>query len=73
MEYFIVFYLLVLNGTVFEPTALTMANNQKFSSESECEDFGYKQSKLIMDSLNEHSIIFKELIFKCVEEKNQLI
>ena len=71
MEYFLVFYLLILNDGFFEPTLLTMANNQKFNSLIECEGFGYQQSELIMKSLNEQGIIFKELMFKCVEEKSQ--
>jgi hypothetical protein len=71
VEYFIVFFLLVLNVDKFEPMALTMANNLKFKSYEECVEFGYKQTMFIMESLNEHSIIYKDLMFKCVEEKNQ--
>ena len=69
MEYFIVFFLLVLNVDKFEPMALTMANNLKFKSYEECVEFGYKQTMFIMESLNEHSIMYKDLMFKCVEEK----
>lgn len=70
MEYFIVFFLLVLNVDKFEPMALTMANNLKFKNYQECVDFGYEQTVFIMEKLTEHSIIHKDLMFKCVEEKN---
>jgi hypothetical protein len=69
VEYFIVFFLLVLNVDKFEPMALTMANNLKFKSYEECAEFGYNQTIFIMERLNEHSIIYKDLMFKCVEEK----
>ena len=69
MEYFIVFFLLVLNVDKFEPMALTMANNLKFKSYEECLEFGDKQTMFIMERLNEQGIIYKDLMFKCVEEK----
>lgn len=70
MEYFIVFFLLVLNVDKFEPMAFTMDNNLKFKNYQECVDFGYEQRVFIMEKLTEHSIIYKDLMFKCVEEKN---
>lgn len=69
MEYFIVFFLLVLNVDRFEPMSLTMANNLKFKTHEKCEEFGKEQSIFIMERLTKHSIIYKDLIFKCVEEK----
>jgi hypothetical protein len=69
VEYFIVFFLLVLNVDKFEPMALTMVNNLKFKNYEECAEFGYNQTIFIMERLNEHSIIYKDLMFKCVEEK----
>lgn len=70
MEYIIVFFLLVLNVDRFEPMALTMADNLKFKSYEECVEFGNNQAIFIMARLNEHNIIYKDLMFKCVEEKN---
>ena len=60
---------MVLNVDKFEPMALTMANNLKFKSYKECVEFGDKQSVFMMERLNEQGIIYKDLMFKCVEEK----
>jgi len=62
---------MVLNVDKFEPMALTMANNLKFKNYEECAEFGYEQTIFIMERLNEQGIIYKDLMFKCVEEKNQ--
>ena len=48
-----------------------MEDNRKFKSLEECNSFGYKQGDLIIETLNEQGIIHKDLVFKCVEEKNQ--
>ena len=69
MEYFIVFYLLVLNVDQYEPIQLTPADNLKFKTHEECVEFGKEQSIFIMERLIKHSIIYKDLMFKCVEEK----
>ncbi len=60
---------MVLNVDKFEPMALTMANNLKFKSHEDCVEFGSKQAIFIMARLNEQNIIYKDLMFKCVEEK----
>jgi hypothetical protein len=69
VEYFIVFFLLVLNVDQYEPIQLTPADNLKFKTEEECVEFGKEQSIFIMERLIKHSIIYKDLMFKCVEEK----
>lgn len=69
MEYFIVFYLMVLNVDKYESLALTTADNLKFKTQEECVEFGKEQSIFIMERLIKHSIIYKDLMFKCVEEK----
>jgi hypothetical protein len=50
-----------------------MEDNRTFKTEEDCINFGYKQRDLIIETLNEQGIIYKDLIFKCVEEKSQQI
>lgn len=71
MEYFAIFFLLIFNGQEFRPIFLKMEDNRTFKSLEDCIKFADKQAELIIESLNEQGIIYKDLIFKCVEEKNQ--
>lgn len=71
MEYFAIFFLLIFNGQEFRPIFLKMEDNRTFKSLEDCIKFADKQTDLIIESLNEQGIIYKDLIFKCVEEKNQ--
>ena len=50
-----------------------MEDNRTFKTEEDCYNFGYKQRELIVETLNEQGIIYKDLMFKCVEEKSQQI
>lgn len=71
MEYFAIFFLLIFNGNEFRPIFLKMEDNRTFKTLEECYNFGDKQAYLIIETLNEQGIIYKDLIFKCVEERNQ--
>ena len=71
MEYFAIFFLLIFNGQEFRPIFLKMEDNRTFKSLEDCINFADKQTDLIIESLNEQGIIYKDLIFKCVEERNQ--
>ena len=71
MEYFAVFFVLVFNGLEYRPILLKMEDNRIFKTLEDCNNFGYKQAELIIESLNEQGILYKDLRFKCVEEKNQ--
>jgi hypothetical protein len=70
VEYFIVFYLLLFNGQEFTPIFLMMEDGKSFKNLEDCFKFGYNQIQLIIDNLNEQGIMYRDLIFKCVEEKN---
>ena len=48
-----------------------MEDNRTFKTLEDCIKFADKQTDLIIESLNEQGIIYKDLIFKCVEERNQ--
>jgi len=48
-----------------------MEDNRTFPSLEDCINFADKQVDLIVESLNEQGIVYKDLIFKCVEEKSQ--
>jgi hypothetical protein len=50
-----------------------MEDNRTFKTLEDCNNFGYKQRDLIVETLNEQGIIYKDLMFKCVEEKSQQI
>jgi hypothetical protein len=71
VEYFVVFYLLIFNGQEYRPIFLKMEDGRTFNNLEDCQRFGDKQGKLIIESLNEQGIIYKDLMFKCVEEKKQ--
>ena len=71
MEYFAIFFLLIFNGYEFRPILLKMEDNRTFKSLEDCINFADKQADLIIESLNEQGIIYKDLRFKCVEERNQ--
>jgi hypothetical protein len=71
VEYFAIFFLLIFNGQEFRPIFLKMEDNRTFKTLEECINFGDKQADLIIETLNEQGIIYKDLIFKCVEERNQ--
>jgi len=71
VEYFIVFYLLIFNGQEYRPIFLKMEDGRTFKNLEDCKRFGDKQGELIIESLNEQGIIYKDLMFKCVEEKRQ--
>ena len=71
MEYFAIFFLLIFNGQEYRPIFLKMEDNRTFQSLEDCYKFGDKQADLIIETLNEQGIIYKDLMFKCVEEKNQ--
>ena len=73
MEYFAIFFLLIFNGNEYRPIFLKMEDNRTFKTEEDCYNFGYKQRELIVETLNEQGIIYKDLMFKCVEEKSQQI
>ena len=73
MEYFAIFFLLIFNGNEYRPIFLKMEDNRTFKTEEDCYNFGYKQRDLIIETLNEQGIIYKDLMFKCVEEKSQQI
>ena len=71
MEYFAIFFLMIFNGNDYEPIFLKMEDNRTFQSLEDCYKFADKQADLIIETLNEQGIVYKDLIFKCVEEKNQ--
>ena len=71
MEYFAIFFLLIFNGQEFRPIFLKMEDNRTFKSLEDCINFADKQADLIVEILNEQGIVYKDLIFKCVVEKNQ--
>ena len=71
MEYFAIFFLLIFNGQEYRPIFLKMEDNRTFKSLEDCINFADKQADLIVESLNEQGIVYKDLIFKCVEEKSQ--
>ena len=73
MEYFAIFFLLIFNGNEYRPIFLKMEDNRTFQTLEDCNNFGYKQRDLIVETLNEQGIIYKDLMFKCVEEKSQQI
>ena len=50
-----------------------MEDNRTFKTLEDCHKFGDKQADLIIETLNEQGIVYKDLVFKCVEEKNQEI
>lgn len=71
MEYFAIFFLLIFNGQEYRPIFLKMEDNRTFKSLEDCINFADKQADLIVEILNEQGIVYKDLIFKCVVEKNQ--
>jgi len=71
VEYFAIFFLLIFDGQDFRPILLKMEDNRTFKTLEDCNKFGDKQSQLIIETLNEQGIIYKDLRFKCVEERNQ--
>jgi hypothetical protein len=62
---------MIFNGNDYEPIFLKMEDNRTFQSLEDCYKFADKQADLIIETLNEQGIVYKDLIFKCVEEKNQ--
>ena len=62
---------MISNGDEFRPVFLKMEDNRTFKTIEDCYKFGDKQAELIIETLNEQGILFKELMFKCVEEKSQ--
>jgi len=48
-----------------------MEDGRTFKTLKDCNRFGEKQSELIIETLNEQGIIYKDLMYKCVEEKSQ--
>ena len=73
MEYFAVFFLLMFNGEEFRSIFLKMEDNRTFGSLHECVEFADKQADLIVETLNEQGILYKDLMFKCVEERKQQV
>ena len=73
MEYFLIFFVIISNGDEFRPVFLKMEDNRTFKTIEDCYKFGDKQADLIIETLNEQGILFKELMFKCVEEKSQKV
>ena len=71
MEYFIIFLLFISNGYEYRPIFLKMEDNRTFKTLEDCYNFGDKQRELIIETLNEQGIIYKDLMFKCVEERKQ--
>ena len=71
MEYFIIFLLFISNGYEYRPIFLKMEDNRTFKTLEDCYNFGDKQRELIIETLNEQGILFKDLMFKCVEERKQ--
>ena len=61
----------MFNGQEFRPVFLKMEDNRTFKTLEDCNKFGEKQSQLIIETLNEQGILYKDLMFKCVEEKSQ--
>ena len=64
---------MISNGDEFRPVFLKMEDNRTFKTIEDCYKFGDKQADLIIETLNEQGILFKELMFKCVEEKSQKV
>ena len=62
---------MISNGHEYRPIFLKMEDNRTFKTIEDCYNFGDKQAELIIETLNEQGILFKELMFKCVEEKSQ--
>ena len=71
MEYFIIFLVFISNGYEYRPIFLKMEDNRTFKTLEDCYNFGDKQRELIIETLNEQGIIYKDLMFKCVEERKQ--
>ena len=61
----------MFNGEEFRPILLKMEDNRTFKTLEDCVKFADKQADLIIESLNEQGILYKDLRFKCVEERNQ--
>ena len=62
---------MIFNGNEYRPIFLKMEDNRTFQTLEDCINFADKQADLIVESLNEQGIVYKDLIFKCVEEKSQ--
>ena len=62
---------MIFNGNEYRPIFLKMEDNRTFQTLEDCINFADKQADLIIETLNEQGIVYKDLIFKCVEEKNQ--
>ena len=62
---------MIFNGNEYRPIFLKMEDNRTFQTLEDCINFADKQADLIIETLNEQGIIYKDLIFKCVEERNQ--
>jgi hypothetical protein len=73
VEYFVIFFLLIFNGQEYRPVFLKMEDNRRFKTLEDCYKFSDKQADLIIETLNEQGIVYKDLVFKCVEEKSQEI
>ena len=48
-----------------------MEDGRTFKTLEDCNSFGEKQGELIIETLKEQGIIYKDLMYKCVEEKSQ--
>jgi hypothetical protein len=64
---------MIFNGNEYRPIFLKMEDNITFQTLEDCINFADKQADLIIETLNEQGILYKDLIFKCVEEKSQKI
>jgi len=62
---------MIFNGNEYRPIFLKMEDNRTFQTLENCINFADKQADLIIETLNEQGIVYKDLIFKCVEEKSQ--
>lgn len=62
---------MIFNGQEYRPIFLKMEDDRTFRSIEDCYKFGNKQTDLIIETLNEQGIVYKDLMFKCVEEKKQ--
>jgi hypothetical protein len=71
VEYFVIFLVFISNGYEYRPVFLKMEDNRTFQTLEDCIKFGDKQRELIIETLNEQGIIYKDLMFKCVEEEKQ--
>jgi hypothetical protein len=63
----------MFNGQDYKPIFLKMEDNRTFQTLEDCINFANKQADLIVETLNEQGIIYKDLMFKCVEEKSQKV